>query len=72
MSQIGPQQSCDELSELSKRKIEYFDDQFAYKDNQESNAAERVLRESPVIAELQTNIIVRPSPHEHWLSLIGL
>lgn len=73
MSQ-GPQRSCDEgtlSKELSKRKIEYFEDQFAYKDDWESNAAARVRRESPVIAELRTNIVVRPSPHD-WLPLIGL
>jgi hypothetical protein len=71
-----PQRSCDEQGtlskELSKRKIQYFEDQFAYKDNWESNAAAQVRRESPVIAELRTNIIVRPSPHEHWLLLISI
>jgi hypothetical protein len=72
----GPQRGCDEQGtlskELSERKIQYFEDQFAYKDDWESNAAARVRRESPVIAELRTNIIVRPSPPEHWRLLTSL
>jgi len=44
--------------EESRKRTQYFDDQFAYKDGSVSSTAERVRYESPVIAELRTNVIV--------------
>lgn len=43
----------------NKQKTQYFEEQFQYKDNTVGTARERVHRESPVIAELRTNVIVR-------------
>lgn len=48
----------------SKRRTQYYEEQFQYKDNVNSSARERVHRESPVIAELRTNVIVRGSCEE--------
>lgn len=42
----------------SKQRTQYYEEQFQYKDNANSNVRERVQRESPVIAELRTNVIV--------------
>lgn len=42
----------------SKHRMQYFEGHFQYKDNSMSAARERVHRESPVIAELKTNVIV--------------
>lgn len=42
----------------SKQRTQYYEEQFQYKDNVNSNVRERVQRESPVIAELRTNVIV--------------
>lgn len=41
-----------------KRRTTSYDEQYQYKDNAYGSARERVHRESPVIAELRTNVIV--------------
>lgn len=41
-----------------KRRTTSYDEQYQYKDNAYSTARERVHRESPIIAELRTNVIV--------------
>ena len=41
-----------------KRRTMSYDEQFQYKNNAYSTARERVHRESPIIAELRTNVIV--------------
>lgn len=46
------------LNSDSKRRTQYFEEQFQYKDNAVGGARERVQREAPVIAELRTNVIV--------------
>lgn len=40
------------------RRMSSYDEQYRYKDNVYGSARERVHRESPVIAELRTNVIV--------------
>lgn len=42
----------------AKQRTQYYEEQFQYKENVNSNVRERVQRESPVIAELRTNVIV--------------
>lgn len=42
-----------------RKRTQYFEDQFAYKDGHAGSARERVQKDSPVIAELRTNVIVR-------------
>jgi len=49
----------------SKRRTQYFEEQFQYKDNAVGSARERVQREAPVIAELRTNVIVSADLHVH-------
>lgn len=47
----------------SKKRAQYFEDQFSYKEAHGSSGRERVLRDSPIIAELRTNVIVsKPQP----------
>jgi len=41
-----------------KRRTTSYDEQYQYKDNAYNAARERVHRESPIIAELRTNVIV--------------
>ena len=48
--------------EEGKRRTQYFEDQFIYKDGHFGSARERVLKEAPVIAELRTNVIVCAAP----------
>jgi hypothetical protein len=43
----------------SSRRRQYYEDHFAYKDDSTSAARDRVTNDAPVIAELQTNVIVR-------------
>ena len=43
----------------SRRRTQYYEEQFAYKDATGS-ARERITKDSPVIAELRTNVIVCP------------
>jgi hypothetical protein len=42
----------------SRRRSQFYEDQFRYKDNEIGTVRDRVQRESPVIAELRTNVIV--------------
>lgn len=44
-----------------KRRTMSYEEQYQYKDNAYGSARERVHRESPVIAELRTNVIVSVS-----------
>jgi len=45
-------------NDASKHRTAYYEDQFRYKDGEVGTIRERVQRESPVIAELKTNVIV--------------
>lgn len=45
-------------NEASKRRSQYYEEQFQYKDNAMGISKEKVHRQSPVIAELKTNVIV--------------
>lgn len=45
-------------NDTSKRRSQYFEEQSQYKDGAMSQAKEKVVRQSPVIAELKTNVIV--------------
>jgi hypothetical protein len=42
----------------SRRRAQYYEEQFAYKDDTASSARERVTKDAPIIAELRTNVIV--------------
>lgn len=44
----------------SKHRTQFYEEHFQYKDNVNGSVRERVQRESPVIAELRTNVIVSP------------
>lgn len=44
----------------SKRRSQYHEEQFEYKDNARGSTRERIMKHSPVIAELKTNVIVSP------------
>lgn len=41
-----------------RKLTQYFEDQFAYKDGHVGSARERIQKDSPIIAELRTNVIV--------------
>ncbi|PIA99377.1 hypothetical protein CB0940_02279 [Cercospora beticola] len=43
----------------SRQRTQYYDEQFHHKDNANGSVRERVQRDSPVIAELRTNVIVK-------------
>ncbi|GAB7353152.1 hypothetical protein MBLNU459_g3686t1 [Dothideomycetes sp. NU459] len=43
----------------SRRRTQFFEEQFQYKDNSFGSARERIEKDSPVIAELRTNVIVK-------------
>ena len=45
-------------TEAAKRKSQYYEEQFQYKDNAVGGVRERAVRQSPIIAELKTNVIV--------------
>jgi hypothetical protein len=54
----------------SRSRAQYYEDTFSYKDGVASSARERVTKDAPIVAELRTNVIVRPhiisvphSPH---------
>lgn len=49
----------------SKRRTQYYEEQFQYKDSAMGSARERVQREAPVVAELRTNVIVSAGLHVH-------
>lgn len=46
------------VTEASKRRTQYYEDSFAYKDGHGQSAKERIQKDSPVVAELKTNVIV--------------
>lgn len=50
------------VTEASKRRTQYYEDSFAYKDGHGQSAKERIQKDSPVVAELKTNVIVS----RHW------
>lgn len=45
-------------TEDSKRRTQYYEEQFQYKENRLGSVRERIENDSPVIAELRTNVIV--------------
>ncbi|KAI7191603.1 hypothetical protein D0869_02589 [Hortaea werneckii] len=42
-----------------KHRSQYYEDQFRYKDSEAGSVREKVQRESPVVAELKTNVIIK-------------
>ena len=54
----------DSLGELrpftSRSRAQFYEDSFSYKDGVSSSARERVTKDAPIVAELRTNVIVRP------------
>ncbi|KAK5685096.1 hypothetical protein LTS10_003171 [Elasticomyces elasticus] len=51
--------SLGQYNDLSKHRTQYYEDQFRYKDGEVGSNRDRVQRESPVIAELKTNVIIK-------------
>ncbi|RDI78798.1 hypothetical protein Vi05172_g11193 [Venturia inaequalis] len=47
------------VTEASKRRTQYYEDSFAYKDGHGQSAKERIQKDSPVVAELKTNVIIK-------------
>ena len=45
-------------TDASKRRTQYYEEQFQYKDQAVGQTREKVVRQSPVVAELKTNVIV--------------
>ncbi|KAF2740813.1 hypothetical protein EJ04DRAFT_166579 [Polyplosphaeria fusca] len=43
----------------SRRRTQYYEDQFAYKEDSTSSARDRVTKDGPIIAELRTNVIIK-------------
>ncbi|KAL5414068.1 hypothetical protein PMIN03_003419 [Paraphaeosphaeria minitans] len=43
----------------SRRRAQFYEEQFAYKDGSTSLARDRVIRDAPIIAELRTNVIIK-------------
>jgi hypothetical protein len=56
---IFPLAKTPEQRELAKKKSQYYNDAFAVRESNTS-ARERVHRESMVMVEVRTNVIVRP------------
>lgn len=48
--------------DAAKRRTQYFEENFKYKEHALGDGRERVQRQSPVIAELKTNVIVSSTP----------
>lgn len=42
----------------SRRRAQYYEEQFAYKEDSSSTARDRVTKDAPIVAELRTNVIV--------------
>ncbi|KAF2657630.1 Tautomerase/MIF [Lophiostoma macrostomum CBS 122681] len=42
-----------------RRRTQYFEEQFAYKDDSTSSARDRVIKDAPIIADLRTNVIIK-------------
>jgi hypothetical protein len=57
-------------NDAAKRRTQHYEDQFQYKDNAVTQTRERVQRQTPVIAELKTNVIV--SAESLFTTLISL
>ena len=49
-------------NDASKRRTQYYEEQFQYKANGTTHTKEQVQRHTPVIAELKTNVIVSFMP----------
>lgn len=45
-------------NDSSKHRAQYYEEKFQHRENGTSSVRERVQRESPVVAELRTNVIV--------------
>ncbi|PVH99683.1 Tautomerase/MIF [Periconia macrospinosa] len=43
----------------SRRRTQYYEEQFAYKDDSISSARDRVTKDAPIVAELRTNVIIK-------------
>jgi murein DD-endopeptidase MepM/ murein hydrolase activator NlpD len=56
-----------EQKQLAKRKSQYYQDVFSARESN-SSPRERVLKESPILADVRTNVIVS-SPHSNALDL---
>jgi len=42
----------------TRRRTQYYEEQFAYKEDSTSSARDRVTKDAPIVAELRTNVIV--------------
>ncbi|KAF2715708.1 hypothetical protein K504DRAFT_367914 [Pleomassaria siparia CBS 279.74] len=44
---------------VPRKRAQYYEEQFAYKEDSTSSARERITKDSPIIAELRTNVIIK-------------
>lgn len=63
---LGNRESMTAAQNGSKQRTQYYEDQLQYKENAHGSTRERVQRDSPVVAELRTNVIVS-SLLEHFM-----
>ena len=54
---ISPEATSPEQRQLARKRSQYYEDAFAYREPQ-SSARERVFRESMIMADIRTNVIV--------------
>lgn len=45
--------------QTARQRHQYFEDQFAYKDDATSSARDRVSKDAPIIADISTNVIIK-------------
>lgn len=58
-------------NDAAKRRSQIFDEQVSYKDSVMSQSREKIVRQSPVIAELKTNVIVSADVHRDSRDNVG-
>lgn len=67
---ISPHTKSPEQRQLAKKRSQYYEDAFAYREPQ-SSARERVSRESMIMADVRTNVIVGGLCFSHEAVLTG-
>jgi hypothetical protein len=60
--QGGPSDAIGQRSQKhgARQRAQYFEEQFAYKDETVSSARDRVTKDAPIVVDLRTNVIVGP------------
>lgn len=55
--EVDPDKASQRASN-ARRKTEFWEDSFSYKDDWETHQRDKAVRDSPIVAELRTNVIV--------------